>query len=243
MNLMKKNILTAILFLLLNQIVLSQDAKFFDAPFGGGGGYTPAWYIPNLDQLNEKLVLNNIPEFSGSGFYASGGAGFIYIGFVKNLRLGGYGYSGSTAQSAFDAGFNKEVVYTLGGGALTVEYTLPIVKDIGVSIGTAIGAGSLTIDYYKNIGSEDWNSIWSGTSTTGSEYKNMKNNFWFISPTINIDFPVYRFFVLRVGAGYQLTFGDSWEIDNGRELINVPSKLNGNSFFIQTGLFLGFFSF
>lgn len=240
---MKKNTGYIVLFLLLSTTALSQDAKFFDAPFGGGGGYTPAWFFPKMDKLNESLVTTGIPEFSNSGFYSSGGAGFIYIGFIKNLRLGGFGYSGSTTRSAFDGQFNNEAVYSLGGGGLTVEYTLPLVKDLGISIGAAFGAGGLTIDLYKNSGSEDWNSIWSGSVSSGSTYKQMNNNFWFISPTLNIDLPIYRFIVFRLGTGYQITFGDDWEIDNGRELLNVPAKINGNSFFIQSGIFLGFFSF
>lgn len=240
---MKKNILTTILTLLISLPIFSQDAKFFDAPFGGGGGYTPAWYISNVDQLNEKIKLVGVPELSNSGFFASGGAGFIYIGFVKNLRLGGFGYSGGTTESANDGQFNNEVAYTIGGGGLTIEYTLPIIKDIGISLGAGIGAGGLTIDFYKNSGSEDWNSIWSGTPQSTSSYKQMKNNFWFISPTLNVDIPVYRFLVFRIGTGYQLTFGDNWEVDNGRELLNVPDEINGNSFFIQSGIFLGFFSF
>jgi hypothetical protein len=187
---MKKITQIIILCVILSQPILSQDAKFFDAPFGGGGGYTPAWYVPNMDQLNEKLVTLGIPEFSNSGFYSSGGAGFIYIGFVKNLRLGGFGYSGGTSQSSFDGQFNNEVAYTLGGGGLTIEYTLPIVKDIGISLGAAIGAGGLTIDFYKNSGAEDWNTIWSGTPPSASSYKQMRNNFWFFSPTLNIDIPI-----------------------------------------------------
>jgi hypothetical protein len=48
---------------------------------------------------------------------------------------------------------------------------------------------------------------------------------------------------LRIGAGYQLSFGSDWTADNDQNLSNVPSDLNGNSFFIQSGLFIGFFSF
>jgi hypothetical protein len=49
--------------------------------------------------------------------------------------------------------------------------------------------------------------------------------------------------VLRLGVGYQLTFGDKWTADNDQPLQDVPSDLNGNAFFIQSGIFIGFFAF
>jgi hypothetical protein len=63
------------------------------------------------------------------------------------------------------------------------------------------------------------------------------------TPTVNLDFPLNRFILIRLGVGYQLAFNDDWTADNEQELKNVPSDLNANAFFIQSGLFIGFFSF
>jgi hypothetical protein len=63
------------------------------------------------------------------------------------------------------------------------------------------------------------------------------------TPTLNLDYPIYRFVTLRLGIGYQITFADDWTADNNQPLINVPSDLSGNTFFIQSGIFIGFFSF
>jgi hypothetical protein len=46
-----------------------------------------------------------------------------------------------------------------------------------------------------------------------------------------------------LGAGYQFTFADKWTADNDRSLSGVPSDFNGKNFFIQSGIFIGFFSF
>lgn len=238
---------TIILLLLLisSTFINAQSGKFFDAPFGGGGGYVPSWYIPKVDEINNQLKVLGIPEFSTSGLYTSGGAGFIYIGFVKHLRIGGMGYGGSMSRSATLNGENKEAIYSIGGGSLTVEYTLPFIKDIGLSIGAAIGGGSMVIELYNNSGSQDWNTIWTGLEegNNSSGYKKLTNSYWSFSPTLNFDIPVYRFVVFRLGAGYQLTFGDDWTYDNDQPLNNVPSGVNADSFFIQSGLFIGFFSF
>lgn len=237
-----------LLFALLISLSISasgQSGKFFDAPFGGGGGYVPAWYIPKVDEINNQLKALGIPEFSTSGLYASGGAGFIYIGFVKHLRLGGMGYGGSMSKSTSQDGVSKEAIYSIGGGGLTVEYTLPFIKNVGLSIGAQLGAGSMTVEMFNNTGSQDWGSIWSGleSGNAQNDYKKLTNSYWMFSPTLNFELPVYRFVVFRLGVGYQLTFGDDWTYDNDQPLNNVPSGLNANSFFIQSGLFIGFFSF
>lgn len=233
------------LIIISSTFVYSQTGKFFDAPFGGGGGYVPGWYVPKLDQINAQLKVLGIPEFSTSGLYASGGAGFIYIGFVKYLRLGGMGYGGSMSKSITQDGINKEAVYSIGGGGLTVEYTLPFIKDVGLSVGAQLGAGSMRVELFSNPGGQDWSTIWGGINQLNPESKSKKinNSYWIFSPTINFELPVYRFVVFRLGVGYQLTFGDDWTYDNDQELNNVPSGLNANSFFVQSGIFVGFFSF
>ncbi len=65
---------------------------------------------------------------------------------------------------------------------------------------------------------------------TSSTNNVMDNSFWMFTPTLNLDWPIYSFVVLRLGVGYQLTFGDSWTADNDQPLQGVPSDLNGNTF-------------
>ncbi len=222
-----------------------QQKKYFDAPFGGGIGYVPAWYLPNVDPINAELQKIGMPELSTSGFFSSGVAGFIYIGFVKFLRIGGMGYGGSISTSALINGFNKEIVYSIGGGGLSVEYTLPFVKNIGLSVGAIIGAGNLEIQMFSNTDSFTWQNSWEefGSDRTNSFSGTMKNSYWMFTPTLNFDVPVNRFILIRLGAGYQISFNDDWKADNDQELKGVPSDLNANTFFIQSGIFIGFFSF
>lgn len=221
-----------------------QDSKYFDAPFGGGGGFSPGWYFLNMDPINEKFET-----FSPAGIFTTGGGGFIYIGVIRNLRIGGMGFGGTSSESFFSAldGFDKEVIYSMSGGGVTVEYTLPFIKRVGVSLGAMIGAGGIQIEIYKNSGNFNWDDIWSDvnnfSSSTENIHRTLTNNFWIFSPTLNIDIPFYRFLSFRIGAGYQITFGDNWEIENEKELTGVPSDLNGRSFFIHSGIFIGFFSY
>lgn len=237
---MKEKIIIILVFLSL--CLYSQDRRYFDAPFGGGGGYTPGWIFVNVDELNKQLISFGSGQLSKNGFYTSGGAGFLYIGFIPNLRIGGMGFGGSTSESSLSDGFLREAVYQISGGGFTVEYTLPFIKDIAVSVGSIIGGGSVNIELHRNSGNFDWQNLWQETSTNNIS-RRLSNGFFLFSPNINVDIPFNRFVSLRIGGGYQIAISGDWEIENERQLFNVPSKLNGNGFFIQSGLFLGFFSY
>jgi hypothetical protein len=236
-----KYFFTLIAVLIISTNSFSQTQKYFDAPFGGGGGFIPAWYVPNVDPLNLKLQEIGIPELSKNGLFTTGGAGFIYIGFVKNLRIGGMGFGGSMSESVSKLGTDYEAIYSIGGGGLTVEYTLPFIKNIGVSLGAVIGGGSIIIETFQNTSGFSWENLTNQSST--NSFTRLTNNYWLFSPTLNIEIPLYRFIALRLGAGYQFTFGNSWEVNNNQTISGVPDDLNGDAFFIQAGIFAGFFSF
>ncbi len=52
---MHKYLILAIVILFTALNFPQQQKKYFDAPFGGGIGYVPAWYIPNLAPVNVEL--------------------------------------------------------------------------------------------------------------------------------------------------------------------------------------------
>jgi hypothetical protein len=242
---MTKFLIVPLLVLSLSTAYSQQQKKYFDAPFGGGVGYVPAWYIPNIDPVNSELKGIGLPELSNSGMYSSGVAGFIYIGFVKYLRVGGMGFGGSSSTSKMIAGKNKEIIYSLSGGGLSIEYTLPFVRDIGLSVGAVIGNGTMKVEQYSNSGDFSWAVSWEDFNSDNNESfsRSLENNYWMITPTANLDIPLNRFILIRIGAGYQFAIFEDWTSDNDQPLKNVPSDLNANSFFVQSGIYIGFFSF
>lgn len=234
-------------FLIFSSLLFAQSNSRISriAKFGGAGGFSPIIIFPNYDAVNLNLERLGMKELSGP-IYAWGGSGYVYVMLIDNLRLGGIGFSGFQSETSQINNRNTEVVYSLGGGAGTIEYTFPFVKNMALSAGIMIGGGSLEIDVYQNSDGFNWNTIWDDVVdniSTANKELSISHSFFFLSPTINVDFPITRFLAVRGGVGYQFTFGSNWEIANGKKINNVPSGLNGNGFFIQTGLFIGLFAF
>ncbi len=240
-----RKVTVLLIFIATLSFAQSESRIGWIAKFGGAGGVTPFVLFPNFDELNISMAGANLDDFSGP-IIAFGGGGYAYVMIIDNLRLGGVGFVGSQSTSSKLNGFNNEVIYSIGGGAATIEYTMPFIKNIAVSAGVMIGAGGIDIEVYQNSTEYDWNSLWySVPPSPGIQNTNYKisNSFFLFSPTVNVDIPITRFLAIRGGLGYQFAIGDSWEINNGQELKSVPSGLNGNSFFIQTGIFIGLFAF
>ena len=211
------------------------------AKFGLAVGVTSQWNMPDFNPINEKLAMLGLEKFPESGLITYGGGGYAYLMFVENLRIGGMGFSGSVSRNSTINNIDREVTYSTGGGSLTLEYTIPAIKKIAVSVGVMLGGGSTEIDIYENKSNLSWDDVWS--SDEGNSYRKIKNSYYNISPTINMDVPFSRFFAFRLGAGYQFTLINDWEYNNEQDLSNVPSGLDSDMFFIQAGVFVGFFAF
>lgn len=219
------------------------------ARFGAAGGISPSYVFPNIDALNAQIKTIGIPELS-NGMFLFGGGGYAYIMIVDNVRIGGIGLSGtqSTSGSPGLMGWQREVKYNYSFGGLTVEYTLPFVKNVALSIGGIIGGGTQSIEIYENRSPYAWTTAWP-VDVTSSKMSNpgistdIKNSFFTFTPTLNLDVPINRFIALRVGAGYVMNFSDDWKINNDQNIVGVPKDLSSNNFFIQTGIYFGFFAF
>ena len=118
--------------------------------FGIAGGINATWMFPNYDEINKQLPAFGIDDELSGGLLTWGGGGYVYLLIVDDLRVGGMGFGGSQSVSSNSNGYHNEVKYGMSGGAFTVEYTLPFVKRIGISVEGMIGGGKLTVDIFKN---------------------------------------------------------------------------------------------
>lgn len=217
------------------------------ARFGAAGGFSPTLVFPNIDAVNLQIKNMGLENLSSKGMLVYGGGGYAYIMLVDNLRIGGIGLSGTQSTSGFNNGFNKEVKYNYGLGGVTVEYSLPFIKNIAVSIGAIFGIGSSSIEIFQNQNNFTWSGIWNDVSDNSKKtqniYRKITNSFLTITPTINVDIPLSRFIAFRIGGGYIATFANNWKVDNEQDIGNVPSDLSSSSFFIQTGIYVGLIAF
>ena len=216
--------------------------------FGLAGGANATWIFPNYNEINKQLPEFGINENFSGGMLTWGGGGYVYLMIIDNVRIGGMGFGGTQSLSANIPYYNREVKYSIGGGAFTIEYTFPFIKKIGVSVGGMIGGGTLNVELYQfNVNSNiTWNDAWNDFNIkqgTKNFSRVMKASYLTLTPTLNVDIPLTRFFAIRVGTGYQFAVNESWDLANGQSLSDVPSGLNGNGFYIQTGIYLGFFAF
>lgn len=240
---MKKVIVLIVLIVAFSTQAQSISQVGWVAKFGVAGGFSTVYVMPELVPLDSYLEGFGLSKMSDKGVLTWGGGGYAYIMVVPNLRIGGMGFGGSISENATINGINKEAVYSIGGGGLTIEYTLPFIKKAAVSIGAMIGGGSAELELYQNKGLADWNDVWTDIANAKLNSHKLTNEFFTISPTLNLDIPITRFMAFRLGAGYLLSFSNEWTVDNGITLSTVPENLNSSSFFIQTGLYFGFFAF
>jgi len=242
---LKKLVVSIILFISSNFInAQSASQVAWVSKFAVAGGVNSLYLFPDMSEINKQISDFKVGEFSTNGIFTFGGSGFAYIKIVDDLRIGGIGFGGSTFNEAVVDGYNREAKYSLGGGALTVEYSLPQIRKIAVSVGAMIGAGSMEIELYQNNGTFNWNDLFNDLDNPTDNYSRViKNTFYMISPTVNVDVPFNRFMAFRLGAGYLYTFGNDWTVENQKDLTGVPNSANANSFYIQAGLYFGLFLF
>lgn len=269
---MKKNLFYIAVIVLLVSVNTFPQGMGWDAKFAFGGGFTPGWFFPSFDGINNKIEQLGIPKLSNSGFFATGGTGYISLPMLKNVRIGGMGLGGSTSEKSTVNGLNREAQYSMSMGGFTIEYSFPFVPNVALSAGLIIGGGNVTVKLYQNSGAAEWNDIWdmsqlqlvwdepqlnlvpkevesfgekvsqNTASTASNIHRELSNSFFMLAPTLNVDIPVNRFLAFRIGGGYQIAMGGKWKVDNGQTINNVPD-INRNSVFIQTGIFVGYFNY
>lgn len=244
-----KKLLFFVLILISLHISFAQEGEDVGwvARFGAAGGFSPTLVFPNIDAVNLQIKNMGLENLSSKGMIVYGGGGYAYIMLVDNLRIGGMGLSGTQSSKGTIDGFNKEVKYNYGLGGFTVEYTLPFIKNIAVSVGAIIGVGSSSIEIFQNQNNFTWGGIWNDVSdknkTTQNINRKITNTFLTITPTLNVDIPLSRFIAFRIGGGYITSLTSSWKADNEQDIGNIPSDLSSSSFFIQTGIYFGLIAF
>jgi hypothetical protein len=214
---------------------------------GGGIGIAPQWLFLDLDPLNSVLAASNAATFSDGSLYMSGIQGYAYIILVPNLRVGGIGAGGSLESSSLEQSTNtrRNVKLSVNLGGVTVDYVIPVVPRIDLTVGGMLGGGTMKLAMNRDDGSgKVWTDIWGelGSGQPAAEYtRTLEGSFFLYQPTVSVEVALTRWLGMRVGGSYLGAAGNSWKLDDRYDVVGVPDDIRPKGFMLTTGLFLGTF--
>jgi len=219
------------------------------AKVGAFGGFTPAWLGIDVAPINAFLKPAGGAPLKENGVFLTGGAGAAYIMLVPNVRVGGVGMSGSIRSTALNAaGVRRDAELHVGFGGVTVEYVLPVVERLDVSVGGMLGWGGIDLTLRQDNGrAKTWQQEWDAFraddygGNPGNITRRLSGAYFVYVPTVNVEYAILGWLGARVGGSYVGMTAPSWELDGKHELLGVPADVNGQGFMVSAGLFVGTF--
>ncbi|MFH1852955.1 MAG: hypothetical protein ABIA75_11490 [Candidatus Neomarinimicrobiota bacterium] len=216
--------------------------------YGGGIGYSPIFLLLDYNAIGALAGLSGLgldkADFS-TPYIIHGGEGFTHMS--GHWRLGGYAGSGVSRISSIDTtgGVNKSVEAGLALmlGAATVEYAIPLFRDLEIAIGVLAGVGRANLVINQTPGSPDWNEQFSvvyGTAITVAHATDLSGTFFNLQPYLTLKWQLLDRVGLRLSAGYNRgAIGAGRWILNGREPVsNSPESIFSGIAF-RTMLYFG----
>ena len=245
--------LLATFFLLgfLATSVFAQDDKlnqfsFEDVPtedvrppyFAVSGGPTATWLFTNLTDVNS--FVNGITGTSYSApLLMFGGEGFAAIGFIPNVRVG---IMGATSFNPLqNEAKTRRVEYTVSLTGVIIDYAITPLKGFSIIPGVAGGLGAANFEISQSSGNPTFSQIPPIPSAT-NYMRRLRSNLTFLMPRLNIEYAFTSFSMIRVNAGYNLSFMGDWQADNISTVTGVPAGINATGLTVQVGLFVGLFN-
>jgi len=216
---------------------------------GGGLGLTPSMLFLDLGPINRVLTAANAAPFEKNALYMFGGQLYGYILFVPNLRVGGLAAGGRMETGSLEqaTGTRRDVRLSVGIGGVTVDYVVPLVPRLDLTVGTLLGGGNMKVVMTRdNGGGKIWGDLWSeyGSSQPVQEYsRTLEGSFFVYQPSVTLEYAVFRWLGVRAGVSYLGMSGGSWKLDDQHEVFGVPEDINAKGWMITTGLFIGTFVF
>jgi hypothetical protein len=234
-----------------NSEPISPPSHHVQPKIGGAGGFTQNLLFLDLDPINSVLKGSNCAAFDKQPMLLLGGQGYGYIMLIPNLRIGGMGAGGSMESRSLDTGVSpnlrRDVSLSVNYGGVTIEYAVPIIPRLDVSLGLLLGGGSTTIDIYQySSTNQTWDDVWGsirGGSSVGQYKTTLSSSFFIYQPSLNIEYAVLRWVGIRLGVSYNGMAGSDWKVDDKSDLLGVPTGISGKGFMINGGIFLGTFLF
>ncbi|HET6400230.1 MAG TPA: hypothetical protein VFH95_02430 [Candidatus Kapabacteria bacterium] len=227
--------------------------------FSVGGGILGAYFIPDFTAFNANIA-NNVKDVNGpfigknyrNEVWMIGGQGFVTVPWVKNLRLGGMGYGGTSVDcgcttTAINDGadtVNRYLTYSVGYGALTIDYVLPLrTGHFHIVPGIALGYGAVNI-FARQAQNRLQFDLGADFNENSINYTHTYTSHFFLyMPQLQFEYSPIGLLMFRLTAAYQGTSMGAWTVDQGVLLGNTTALngIKGNGFVVSLGAFLGLF--
>ena len=230
--------------LLMPMFLTAQDDEIDNLPFDNeplrddsrsyfvlAGGLTYDFLMVNEDNLNSFFDMQSESDFKLSApIQLTGGQGVTGIPWVKNLRVGVFGYGGST-ESEISALSGTEI----GDGEAQNSLTASL-------FGFSVHYGYVPFEHFAILGglNAGWGDVTFETFSASGEMKTdiasdfrmdrFEKNYFFVMPNIQIEYALANFIILRADASYNMTVGqdENWTQNYlGTNSVNPDFDLSG----------------
>lgn len=212
-----------------------------------GGGVSFNFVNVNIDPINDALYNQFLSKKLKNNIFGIGGGGFASLMFVPNLRIGGFGFSGKQDDQRViqinGADYSQNVEVEYGYGGFSIDYILPFIRSFGLTLGTNVSFGEYNLKIYQNKTFFSWNNIGNISNDPNVINRQIRCDFVALSPNVKLEIPINNFIMWRLSYEYNITVNNKYYQDDERTLYNVPSKFNGDSYNINTGLYFGLFNY
>ncbi len=231
---------------------LYTEDKTAPSYFAVGGGVLGGAFLPNVTDLNKNIAQPFVGQDLASSIFMIGGQGFITLPWIKNVRVGGMGYGGTSPCDCKDTDVvgskkNRMLTYSVGYGALTLDYVLPLgLKHFSIVPGVALGFGSVQI-YAQQAENRAPLSQFDINDEFGSASTNITHTyhagFFLYMPQLQFEYSIKGFSMIRASIAYQGTSMRTWSVDNGVNLglTDKLANINGSGLVASIGIFFGLF--
>jgi len=281
-----------VLFLTLSSsLLMAQFSYPLEDFLGGGIGYSPMYIkLDSIPGSSDLMGLGLNPKDFKDPFVIHGGEGFAHV--TGRWRIGGYAGAGGTSIStvpdiiifqddngndSLDAGENSkdytsyfnpriEGKFTISMGAASIEYVMPLLRDLELSAGALMGLARAGLAVDQQNGTPRWGTIFNnayGTmDSTGtlyygvsaSEYdepvilpgtipgimRDVSATFFNFQPYVAVKWQFLERLGLRISVGFNkgTIQAGKWKLNGNTKISDSPaSAIQGASF--RTMLYIG----
>ncbi|MDP4219228.1 MAG: hypothetical protein Q8916_06420 [Bacteroidota bacterium] len=213
-----------------------------------GAGVLVGLHLPSLTDLNSSIAMPFIHQNLKEQAFMIGGQVFMPFPFVKNLRIGGIGMSGTSSvccvpDSVQGQPVMRSLTYHFGYGALTFDYAIFNSNKVHVLLGSEFGLGSVELTAQQALNRQKFDITSEFSTTTFNITHTYHAPMFVIKPEAEFEYAPVRWLMLRLTAGYQISAMGTWVADDDVSLgdVGALAKVNANGPVVQFGVFLGFF--